>query len=385
MNSDIFSEYARIADEHGLFNNTVIKTAAEKEDKGLDVIGLLYGVKPNGKEDDESISDKAHKETMVVTKSYDAMNAVVETPAQRQNIMAHIALKDPTGQLVQQRYAVASSELIQALVRAGSITDISGEEQLMSLADSCAERVSEKTVKTAEVVTLTIVAVALVAGVALAFYAANGPTSAKDVAKNCEWVLETLNSLSSEAYYPEIRAKLEKLRNTALDFSKNKNKFIAANLKEVKSNVEEHGEYIKKFEEYSDMLRDVYSKIPKWVDMIKLAHSKEVEEKQNASYLSSYLNVFNWNQWETLLDRLYGQGNWMTVGRTGGLYQSIKTELEIVSKAANVGESVKPRITEALSQQAPQAPSSTPAPSELPPATSALSYEELMRKIGYGL
>ena len=151
--SEIFNNYVRLAMDAGVISEDEIQKEASYKDKvrydslSFSDIEALYGHKfsPNEKEG-ETISDVAHEETAVVGPAYDAMNAVVENIQQRQNIMAHIALKKPNGQLMQPRYVAAKQELINALVSTGFAMDSADETDLMKLADDCAGRIHKEAI-----------------------------------------------------------------------------------------------------------------------------------------------------------------------------------------------------------------------------------------------
>jgi hypothetical protein len=147
--SEIFDEYARIALEQGLI--TEAKAESKKpnpryDSLDLEAIEMLYGVKPNDKEDDSksgfmSTLEKAHPEPVIVAPSYDKLNGLVENLIERQNVMVGIALKPNDGKLVQRRYVTAHNELLNELLKTAFMLDKKGEDDLMKLADSCSQRI----------------------------------------------------------------------------------------------------------------------------------------------------------------------------------------------------------------------------------------------------
>jgi acylphosphatase len=159
--SEILKEYAKIAQAQGLIDMEAPTGGQEKKPPRYDSltwddIQMLYGVTPKGQEA-QTLLDKAHPDTYVVGRAYDAMNAVVENLNQRQNVMADIALRTPDGLLTQKRYVKAHHDLMQSLVRIGFEMDNKEEARLMKMADSCAGRLQ----KTAFVPWLIAGAVAL--------------------------------------------------------------------------------------------------------------------------------------------------------------------------------------------------------------------------------
>ena len=140
-NSEIFDKYAEIAIKEGLVKEAAEeKTNPRYDSQDLSEIEILYGVQPNGKDDD--ILDKAHPESpAVVAPSYDRSQAIVENLKEQQNMIADIALKPNDGKLTQHRYVKAQHELVNELVRIAFMLDMKGEEDLMKLADCCSERV----------------------------------------------------------------------------------------------------------------------------------------------------------------------------------------------------------------------------------------------------
>lgn len=144
MTSDIFEQYAKLAEEQGLIK--LGKDSKELEEyKNSDVarvgsddqstIELLYGVKPNGDEYEENIAEIAHPNAVVIVPSYDKLNALVENVNERHNISRNIVEKQPDGNLGNPKYA--RKELIMELVRVANEMDARSKEELFKLADEC--------------------------------------------------------------------------------------------------------------------------------------------------------------------------------------------------------------------------------------------------------
>lgn len=136
--SEIFNKYASIAKEKGLISISEDKPNPRYDSKDLNEIEILYGIKPNGK-DETDIIDQAHPESVIIAPSYDRLNGLVENVKERHNIMVGIVMKPQQGKLTQHRYAAARSELVDELIRIGFLMDNKNESSLCSLADSCSE------------------------------------------------------------------------------------------------------------------------------------------------------------------------------------------------------------------------------------------------------
>lgn len=133
--SKILEEYAKIAEEQGLIKESY--PMEERRSETLSDIELLYGVKPNGKEDDEDIVDKAHPDVVVVSPSHDKMNGIVENEKQRQDISKYIAMREPNGKYMQRNFITAYENLNNSLVRVGFTLDANNDDELAKYSDNC--------------------------------------------------------------------------------------------------------------------------------------------------------------------------------------------------------------------------------------------------------
>lgn len=159
--SDIFDSYAKIAEEKGLISladdEVSSQPGAPKESAkmkkykkspyprmgsdDLSTIEALYGVKPdNSIKYEFNIMEAAHPKPVVVSRSYDKMNGLVENNIERGNIMANIALKPNSGNLDTNKYA--KKELLMQLVRLANDLDNSNHQDLRVIADACIEGIS---------------------------------------------------------------------------------------------------------------------------------------------------------------------------------------------------------------------------------------------------
>jgi hypothetical protein len=220
--SDIWNEFEKIAVEQGLISiaddekqDDSTKMPARYDSLSDDAIRLLYGVEPESIfEKNKTIIEIAHPETAIVGRTYDAMNAVIENLHERQDIMAYIALKMPNGHLTHRRYVAARQDLVNALVRSAFLLENREESDLVTLADSCTDRLVKKTILKEAIAPLAVAAIAgiLLGGV---YYLGWGATTAQNVYINSQKVLEVLNSLSDKPYAAGIRSDVTKLMQMA--------------------------------------------------------------------------------------------------------------------------------------------------------------------------
>jgi len=169
--SDIFEEFAKIAQERGLISKAgpdEIKRKLEDNPRidSLDIsaIEALYGVKPDTPKDMEykrNIIEDAHPNAVVVSPSYDKINGLVENLNERQDILMHIVQKMPDGHVTQRKYA--EKQLLLSLVRIGNDLDNQNKMELRALADVCLEQTAMIT-KKAEFVSTAAFPFLLVAG-----------------------------------------------------------------------------------------------------------------------------------------------------------------------------------------------------------------------------
>lgn len=205
LESEVFENYVKIAEQEGLISEADYADARVGSDN-KDVIEMLYGVKPNGK-DYKHIMEQAHPETVVIAPAHDKMNSILENNIERQNIMAMIALKTPSGDHTAHRYVKASEDLTKSLIRVGFLLDNKDQKDLMKLADSCSGRLSQLEKKANPL--LLIPWYAYTAAVSLGLLAVFNRTSdsKQHIVNNCENTLKELNDLQGQM--PEIDPMIE--------------------------------------------------------------------------------------------------------------------------------------------------------------------------------
>lgn len=222
--SDIFDEYAKQMIKDGF-----VKEAEEKPKKSLDDLKNLYNIKPNGKDDEESIIEKAHPETAVIGRAYDAMNAIVENEHQRQDVIAWIALKFPDGHLTHQRYVKAKSDLMNSIVQVAFKADSDNNEDLMKLADSCSEQLNKKAIALPALLGYS----GLAAGLGYLSWAMYGGVSVQNVYANSKLLLDQLSDVSEKPYAQHLTNTVNKLMSDAIDFNEIRMRAISQSLTSV--------------------------------------------------------------------------------------------------------------------------------------------------------
>lgn len=275
--SEIFENYASSMKDQGLIAEADYADARVGSDD-ISTIEALYGLKPN-EEDKKHIVDRAHPDVAVVSPAYDRMNGVVENLNERHNMMAYIALKEPNGNLTQHRYVTAKKELVDELVRVGFTLDSSDEHVLMSLADSCSERLTKEAIAP-----FAVGAVAFLTG----FSGATGVSALVNFAKPSDQGI--LNNL--QATFEEIEEARESLPRLGKEIDFLENRVLRPFEK-----------YVMDFENQEPVNADVAN--PSLEDVKAVAQDPEKAEKEKAvggyiaackamiKILPRYISLFN--------------------------------------------------------------------------------------------
>lgn len=297
--SDIFDEYAKLMKNQGLVSEAYGQEF-RKDQYDLDAIEVLYGIKPNGKEDDESIIEKAHPETAVVGRSYDAMNAVVENEHERQAINAYIATKMPEGRHTMRRYVRAKEDLMKAVVRAAYTLDNDDETQLMKLADDCAGRIHKKALAPLAIPLAYWLGGAAIAGIGSGAYLfAAAPPVAKNVSMACNIVLMHLPNMGEKPYSKDIHEDVNKLGDLATKFAA-----VSAKSVEIQNNEdsvvanEQLDQMMGVVSQYAAKASDVFNKIGSWKSQIDQFQSSDKES------WGDWLNRQTKGLWDTMFSSL---------------------------------------------------------------------------------
>ena len=272
---NIEDEYAKIAEAQGL-----ISLAEENDNKPskdeLDSIQLLYGVKPNGKEYDRNIMEKAHPETLVISPAHDAMNGVLENNNQRQDMMAYIALKHPNGNFVRQRYVAAYSELVKSVVKAGFKLDNSNDVELMKLADSCATRLEKQSFAFLPAAALYWGAAGIATLVGAIAAINHTDDSRQNVIANAQRCIKELTDLTGKMPVEHIIQSLNGLVDDALGF--NAIKLDVFTPKSVVEAAKNNKEDIKAAQEYRQKLNHMAVAIPQYIEELQTIQPNESAE-----------------------------------------------------------------------------------------------------------
>jgi hypothetical protein len=415
--SDIWNEFEKIAVEQGLISvgkedredrkqEDPSEMPARYDSLSDDAIGLLYGITPEniydkGKEH-KTLFDVAHPDTAIAGRAYDAMNAVWENLYERQGMMAYIALKMPNGQLTQRRYVAAKQDLVKALVSSAFTLDHQEEGELMSLADSCAERLDKRS----EEVQLGFykkafwpAAAAIAAVLGGIYYIGWGAQTAQNVYANSKQVMESLQDpdISGKPYADGIRADIENLMERAQAAFEQKDQLAhvqsvdaaatALQSAEHKAQIEKVSQNIN---EYIKQLRKVERAIPDWVSKIQVGEYTTEESSDWWAKLREIGGLVHQSPAEKLMERLAGKANWIASGRSGGLLEAIEKDIAMMNQAVNGAKrEVQDKAPEFLGGEQPTTPAEkpiaqapaglptpTPAPAPTPPAGAARTRPE---------
>ena len=405
--SEIWNEFEKIALEQGLITEAQedkrqersqedpAKMPARYDSLSNDAIRMLYGLEPEKIfEKGKTIIEVAHPETAIAGRAYDAMNAVWENEHQRHDMMSYIALKMPNGHLTQRRYVAAKQDLVNALVRSAFTLDHEDEHELMSLADSCAERLvkRDEEIKKEAIAPLAIAGIA--AGAALlgaAWYVSYGPQTAQNVYINSQQVLESLDKLSDQPYADGIRTDVQKIMDMAEAVYADKDQLgqvISVDAAVTAAQSAAHKAKVdainKRIQTYINQLRKVQRAIPNWVKKIQSVNSTSTEGSSDwwAKVKGIFDPVYD-TKTEDLINKLYGKEAWLGMQkwlglgtarqRSGGLYEAITKDIQKMGQAMVAAkQEVEQKAPDIFQQPAPaqqlppqmvaQAPKPAPAP-----------------------
>lgn len=168
--SDIFDNYAKIAEENGLISLAEDEPSSQppkpkesaklkryKKDSypragsdDISTIEALYGVKPDDSIKYEfNIMEAAHPKPVVVSPSYDKINGLFENNIERQNIIHNIVMKPVNGNEVNHKYA--EKQLMLELIRVANEMDNQGNDEIRIIADDCLDSLKKKAFEFGEI------------------------------------------------------------------------------------------------------------------------------------------------------------------------------------------------------------------------------------------
>jgi hypothetical protein len=143
--TDIFEEYAKIAEETGLVKLAEDSRAIKKYKKdvapragsdSITTIEALYGVKPDlSVKYENNIMEAAHPKSVVIAPSYDRLNGLVENEIERQKADINMVMKPVDG--IKSMHRHATQELMLQLVRIANDMDNQDKAELVAIADNC--------------------------------------------------------------------------------------------------------------------------------------------------------------------------------------------------------------------------------------------------------
>lgn len=270
--SKIFEEYFRIAEEQGLITKEAYPMEKRLDRDPTDV-ELLYGIKPNGKDDDKNMVDQAHPGVAVVSPAYDRFDGVVENQNQQSNISNYIALRPPNGLYQQKRFVTAHKDLVNSLVRVGFILDNKDENDLMKLADSCNERLTKEALGPALVIGLIAGGVALTLG-ALGIINRTS-NSRQNVINNSEAVLRELEDLQGKMNVSAVMNDVRFLQNSAKDFASKATPVPLKDVKDVLNASETNSTAISAARYYKAVLDIMSRRLPEYISELRTVEAQE--------------------------------------------------------------------------------------------------------------
>lgn len=137
--SEVFENYLKIIKAKDNKDPYAPKSVGKVKD-----ITKLYYHGDDFIEYEKCLMEVAHPNKVIVTKTYDPINSLVENNIERQKIMLNIVSKPPTGQHSYQKYTESKNNLLLSLIKTANELDFENKDQLRILADYCIESVKKK-------------------------------------------------------------------------------------------------------------------------------------------------------------------------------------------------------------------------------------------------
>lgn len=306
MPSDIFEEYAKIAEEQGLISLAEEPKESKelkkyKNDKyprigsdDIKTIENLYNVKPDSHISyDLNIFQAAHPNSVVISPAYDKINGLIENENQRHDIIRNLITNPTNGILTGKK--LARQELLMELIRVANDMDNRNFDDLRMLADSCISDIEKKKLNKSAIAPLIWVGLgaAVLAGVWI-WQHMNNPD--KGLLPNIDTAVAKLNDLKTNSWWESdvdenlqkevdgIISKLNGLRTVIVDFNSAMEVIDAPrSLKEIgklKGIAEESGEDVKaKIETFKIAIKNIAPVLVKAIGnftnrQYQLQHSK---------------------------------------------------------------------------------------------------------------
>lgn len=328
MRSEIFEDYAAIALKQGLISEAEDPRVGSDD---LSTIEILYGVKPNGK-DEKSMMQQAHPTSTIIAPAYDRLNGLVENEMERHNIIMHILNKPPQGKLTQHRYAEQS--LMEELVKIGFYMDNQNQSELVFLADSCTERLQKKAI-------LPLLA-AIAGGLTLIGIYNNFAYLSQGVSNDCDNAIEAIEKFSQQM--PDTSSQLSELvdgikyvkslygeaMRYATDFQNLNHDNVVSGAVHVNNSSagQQAFKILERYKKTAMMLSDRIMKV-----YLPIIQTSEVNEERNSSSIWTGLT----NTWYALVGSTKNDVLKMLVGSNvdllgqGGLVGSLRKSVEQIT------------------------------------------------------
>lgn len=286
--SEIFESFAKIAVEKGLIQvNAESRTEEEKlKDSNYKAnIKALYNVEI----DSGDLFEKAHPKSVIVSPSYDKVNGLFENERERHNIMVGIALKQPSGNLLGQKYADAHDDLLGELVRLGFSMDNKKIDDLRILADSCSDRITKKAF-------LPLIAGGIAAVVALIAIINHTSPSDQGVYNNCEKAIIEIKELKPKM--PQIADRIDKLLSDLQSLQELSHEYNsigsidASTPEKLVDAANKHQDKLSIVKKYKSACAFMAGEIPEYISLItnfKMTNERSYDWWQKIKHVTEYL------------------------------------------------------------------------------------------------
>lgn len=346
--SEIFESFAKIAVEKGLIEvNAESRTEEEKlKDSNYKAnIKALYNVDI----DSGDLFEKAHPKSVIVSPSYDKVNGLFENERERHNIMVGIALKQPSGNLLGQKYADAHDDLLGELVRLGFSMDNKNIDDLRILADSCSERITKKAF-------LPLIAGGIAATLALIAIINHTSPSDQGVYNNCEKAIVEIKEVKPKL--PQISDRIDKLLsdlNSLQELSHEYNSLgsiDASTTEKLVDAANKHQDKISIAKKYKTACAYMSGEILSYISLI---NSYKMTEERNYDW---------WQKIKNVTELLTGNDKEDAVLALQTLQESLKDSVKEANQFMESAKEQEPSLMAAISNMPENAEKTESAPSK---------------------
>src|SRR5690606_36146531 len=290
------------------------KKKRDSKNKDMETaVALLYGVKPNGKEDDTPLLEKAHPDVVVVSPAEDRMNGIAANDQQRQDIMMQIAMRPTNGKYQQLAFVTAHEDLLKTLTKASIALDREKYNDLSKVATTCYERLEKEAVAP---LVLGIAGIVLAIGAISAInYSSNTAVNVATNAQQTQNELEDLRDVLGNELISNISRDLEDLKNYATKFA-NLPKISVLTKEDIPVIKEKYAKELKMAAIYRNVLEQFSRNIPTYIAQL---NNTETQSEDNDS----------WDWWE----KVKQVGRIFTPTHTGDVINAFEGLKEAIGKA----------------------------------------------------